>query len=202
MRYLLLICLLVPPLAACAGSAAPVRSDTVGTLSAQSRATPHATPSPARPTPPAPLASARPPADFAFIFDSNPCGIGRLDTSRGAFTQGRLWRDRRPVPLELSPDELAGIYGTMREIDIFSYPRTYAVPLPPDGGHILTAPAPRYLLEVRADGRATQVRWDDEITGPNPPEARELRALMTLIEGTVAARPEVRMHREAMGGCD
>ena len=37
------------------------------------------------PTHPTPR-SATPPADFALIFDSSPCGIGRLDTFRGTYT--------------------------------------------------------------------------------------------------------------------
>ena len=162
---------------------------------------PVATEAPARPTSPKPLASASPPEDFAFVFDSNPCGIGRIDTFLGTFKQGELWNPRDTIPLELSREEIAGIYGTMRAIDIFTYPRTYEISLPPNGMHGHVVPAPTYYLKVRAGGRTTEVSWHDEITRPNPPEARKLRALMRLIEGTVAARPEVKTYDEAAAGC-
>lgn len=164
-------------------------------------ATPADTIGPARPTAPAAIASAPPLADSAFIFDSSPCGIGRLDTFRGTFTRGPHRDVWGLVRLRLSRAELEDTYGTMREIDVFSYPRTYAIPLPRDGMGGSVVPAPKYYLKARIGGRTEEVRRHDEITDPNPPRARELPELMRLLDGTIAARPEAHTYREAATGC-
>ena len=89
----------------------------------------------------------------------------------------------------------------MWEIDLFSYPDRYEVPVPPDGRGGMVMPAPNYYLKVRMDGRIKQLSWHDKITAPNPPEARRLRALMRLIENTIRSRPEVKALPEATRGC-
>ena len=200
-QILLVILALAAVLPACGASPAGTGADTF-TEGAPS-ATPPAHVSPiahGEPTYPTPRAATSP-ADFALVFDSSPCGIGRLDTFRGTYTQGPLWDSPETIRLRLSRAELGGIYGTMQEIDLFSYPDGYEVPVPPDGISGIVVPAPNYYLKVRIGGRIKELSWHDEITNPNPPEARRLRRLMRLIEGTIGSRPEVKALPEANRGC-
>ena len=200
-RILAVILALAAVLPACgaspAGTGANDFTERAPSATPAAQASPIARGEPTHPTP----GSATPPADFALIFDSSPCGIGRLDTFRGTYTQGPLWDPPRTIPLRLSRAELGGIYGTMREIDLFSYPDRYEVPVPPDGISRIVVPAPNYYLKVRIGGRTKALSWHDEITDPNPPGARRLRALMRLIENTIRSRPEVKALPETARGC-
>ena len=184
-RILAVILALAAVLPACgaspAGTGANDFTERAPSATPAAQASPIAHGEPTHPTP----RSATPPADFALIFDSSPCGIGRLDTFRGTYTQGPLWDPPRTIPLRLSRAELGGIYGTMQEIDLFSYPDGYEVPVPPDG----------------ISRKFKALSWHDEITDPNPPEARRLRALMRLIENTIRSRPEVKALPKTTRGC-
>ena len=202
-KYQIFACLLTlaAVLSACgaspAGTGANDFTERAPSATPAAQASPIAHGEPTHPTP----RSATPPADFALIFDSSPCGIGRLDTFRGTYTQGPLWDPPRTIPLRLSRAELGGIYGTMQEIDLFSYPDGYEVPVPPDGISRIVVPAPNYYLKVRIGGEIKALSWHDEITDPNPPEARRLRALMRLIENTIRSRPEVKALPKTTRGC-
>jgi hypothetical protein len=200
-QVLLVILALAAVLPAC--GATPAGTDANTFIERAPSATPPAHVSPiahGEPTHPTPR-SATPPADFALIFDSSPCGIGRLDTFRGTYTQGPLWDPPETIPLRLSRAELGGIYATMGEIDLFSYPDGYEVPVPPDGTSTMMVPAPNYYLKVRMGGRTNALSWHDEITDPNPPEARRLRRLMRLLENTIRSRSEVKALPETARGC-
>lgn len=141
-----------------------------------------------------------PAPDFAFVLDTNPCGIGRADTFRRTFRQGQLWTPRRTVRLTLSDADEARIYGKMVAIRFFDYPDRYrVVPLGQERSHV--DPGGRYYIKVRNAGRVKEVRWVDDIPEPNPPEARRLRELLRLMEDMIAARPEVRRLPDAHGGC-
>lgn len=152
------------------------------------------------PVPTEAVRSVEPAPDFAFVLDTNPCGIGRADTFRGTFRQGQLWTPRRAARLTLSDADKARIYGEMVAIRFFDYPDRYRV-VPVGREWSMVTPASRYYIKVRNAGRVKEVRWVDDIPEPNPPEARRLRELLRLMEDMIAARPEVRRLPDAHGGC-
>lgn len=147
-----------------------------------------------------PAAQPTPPSDFALIFDTNPCGAGRLDTFQGTFTQGKLWKQPRTVKLTLSANERQRIYAKMLDIDFFRYPTEYSV-VTPDKARGMVAPASTYYLKIRSDGRIKELRWTDNITDPSTDQAERLREFMGLLEDITAAQAEVRRLPTADAGC-
>lgn len=125
----------------------------------------------------------RAPYNFGFIFRYG-CIASTLNTFKGTFTRqiAGVSPKTATVPMVLSEQEEDRIFRRMREIDLFSYPEMYAIPTPASGITSVVIPANRYYFKVSSGKQTKELSWVDEITDPNPPEARRLRALFELIE--------------------
>lgn len=134
----------------------------------------------------------RPERNFAFTFNDGRCGYHRVDTFKKKYTKNMLDEPSITIDLRLTEVEQLAIYSKMIEIDFFSYPKEFSIPVPENGMRGMVVPASDYHFSVRNGEQLKELNWVDEITHPNTEEADNLRELIKLIQDTLDARPEVK----------
>jgi hypothetical protein len=136
--------------------------------------------------------SAGQPADnFGFTFEYNMCYLEVFDTFANTFRRDVGTDPSVLIQAALSNEQMRMVYEKVVEIDFFTYPAQYKVPLPENATFVQVVPAYKYQLMVRNADREHSVAWEDNIIDPNPLEASRLRELFHLIFGLVQTQPDV-----------
>lgn len=101
--------------------------------------------------------------------------------------------------LLLTSEELKSIYTKMNEINFFSYPDVFTVPVGAEVGII--TPFNSYYFKVRHGSEIKELSWDDEITNQNI-DADKLRELIKYIRSIVESKMEYKKLPPPRGGYD
>jgi hypothetical protein len=104
---------------------------------------------------------------------------------------GRLRDEYVTISINLTDAQKETIFQKMAEIDFFSYPETFAIPVREGETYKQITPAPSYRLTVRNGERTKTVTWEDEIVEPTTPEADRLRELIRIILRIVQTHPDI-----------
>lgn len=137
--------------------------------------------------------SPEPASNFAFTFGYGACQpITRtLNTYNNTLTQQSHSGDPVTVPFQLTDAEQRAIYRKMVDINIFSYPATFSIPVLPGEMYTASSTYPRYTFTARNGDREVSVQWDDEIWSPTTTEADNLRSLIDLLKRTIEQHPDL-----------
>ena len=138
-------------------------------------------------------------SNFNLIFKYGVGARNELNTFEGTYTKDMIGDPSITVPLSLTEEELNKIYRKMVEIDFFSYPERFSVPVPPGGITGMVTPYSGYYFEVAYDSKIKQLWWDDEITNENI-KADKLRKLSQLIRDIIESKDEYKQLPPAKGG--
>lgn len=125
-----------------------------------------------------------------------------IDTFSGTFTKdliSNLPPSSATAALELTPEEIAGIYQEMRDIGLSEYPQDFrlASKTPP-----ACTPFQSYYLLVGVPGSGTilkEFRWDDSANDLRP-EAQALHRLVERIRALIESKPEFKAMPPLRGG--
>ena len=143
----------------------------------------------------------QPEPNFGFVLEFGPCSIDKLDTFKGEFTQDRVVEHPITIPMELTDEQMAMIYGKMIEINITGYPEVFQVPKPLMGEVVMLSSPYNYDLTVENGESKTSIRWTDNIVQPTTPNADRLRELFRLIIQMVQEHPGYQGLPEVKFGC-
>lgn len=152
-------------------------------------------------------------ADWAGFAPEAPDGLGFIlaygfdarnviDTFSGTFTKdlvSYLPPSGATAALELTAEQIAGIYREMRDIDLGAYPPDFrlASKTPP-----ACTPFQSYYLLVGVAGSGTilkELRWDDSANDPRP-EAQALHRLVERTRELIESAPEFKAMPPVRGG--
>jgi len=123
---------------------------------------------------------------FIFIYNGN-----QLDTFHGTFTKN-MYRDPPvTINLSLSRDELDQIEHEMIEIGFFKYPREITVSHAKKM-YMMTNPPQSYYFKVKSAYGAKELSWKFGVMDPQDPKVINLQKLISLIEGIIYSKPEVK----------
>ena len=124
---------------------------------------------------------AQPESNFGFVLEFGSCSIDKLDTFKGEFTQERVVEPSITIPLQLSDEQKAMIYGKMLEINLARYPEVFEVPKPLIGDVVMLSSPYNYALMVQNGESRISIRWTDNMVQPTTAKADRLRELFRLI---------------------
>ena len=144
---------------------------------------------------------AQPETNFGFVLEFGSCSIDKLDTFKGEFTQDRVVEPSITIPLRLSDEQKAMIYGKMLEINLARYPEVFEIPKPLVGELVMISSPYNYALMVQNGELKTSIRWTDNIVQPTTPKADQLRELFRLIIQMVQENPGYQQLPEVKFGC-
>ena len=122
-----------------------------------------------------------------------------LNTFRGSFTRDMVMGSPITVKLCLTREDLDRIYLKMVEIDFFSYPDVFQIPLSGDikGG---ASHWDTYYLMVQNGTKVKTVRWDNRYFISVNEEHGNLMELASLIWEIIEAKPEYQRMPEPRAG--
>jgi hypothetical protein len=133
-------------------------------------------------------------SDFNLVFRYGHYRVeakNELNTFRGSYTRDMVTRSPITVKLCLTREDLDRIYVKMVEIDFFSYPDIFRVPLSGDvkgkRSHWYT-----YYFKVQNGTKVKTVRWDDRYFISGSEEHENLMELARLIWEIIETKPEYR----------
>ncbi|OPX90113.1 MAG: hypothetical protein A4E53_01328 [Pelotomaculum sp. PtaB.Bin104] len=129
-------------------------------------------------------------------------GVGAkniLNTFEGIYTKDMILDPPITTKMELTSEELNSIYNKMNEINFFTYPDVFTVPVGTEVGMI--TPYNSYYFQVRHGSEIKELSWDDEITNQNI-DADKLRELVTHIRNLIESKEEYKKLPPARGGYD
>ena len=144
---------------------------------------------------------AQPEANFGFVVEFGSCGVNKLDTFKGEFTQDRVNEPDLTIPMTLSIHQMQLIYEGMVAIDLASYPEVFAVPKPLFGELIRISSPFYYALRLENGGTKISINWLDDLVKPTTQKADRLRGWFDLIIKMVAAHPAYKQLPELNFGC-
>lgn len=144
---------------------------------------------------------AQPEPNFGFVLEFGSCSIDKLDTFKEEFTQDRVVEPPITIPLELSNEQMAMIYGKMVEINLARYPEVFEVSKPLIGEVVMLSSPYNYALTVENGESRTSIRWTDDMVQPTTPKADRLRELFRLIIQMIQEFPGYQGLPEVKFGC-
>jgi hypothetical protein len=127
--------------------------------------------------------------DFNLIFRYGVHAGNELNTFKDEFTKDMILDPSIKIKMTLTEEELESIYNKMKEIDFFSYPDVFTIPIPPDGNISVVTPYLTYYFKVEFEGGSKELYWEDEIRNKNE-DADRLRELTRFIEKIVESKEE------------
>lgn len=124
-----------------------------------------------------------------------------LNTLNGTYTKDMVVDPPVTTHLSLSRSELDAIINKMNDINFFSYPDWFAVPIRQGGVVGEVTPFEGYYFKVEYSSGTKELYWDDNITNANA-DADKLRDLIQLIKGIVESKQEYQRLPAPRGGYD
>jgi len=144
---------------------------------------------------------AQPEPNFGFVLEFGSCSLNELDTFKGEFTQDRVVEPSITIPMELTDEQMAMIYGKMVEINVPRYPEVFEVSKPLIGEVAMLSSPYYYDLMVENGESRTSVRWTDNMVQPTTAKAGRLRELFRLIIQIVQEHPGYQGLPDVKFGC-
>lgn len=133
---------------------------------------------------------------FKYGFDAKNI----LDTFEGTYTKDMIPDPPITVKLSLTKEELNKIYNKMVDINFFSYPDVFTVPV--EGKYTgMIEPYESYYFKVQYGSNIKELSWEDSITNENY-EADRLRELIKCIREIVESNSEYKKLPPPRGGYD
>ena len=143
-----------------------------------------------------------PDSNFAFSIGYGACTITRiLDTFTDTLTQHSMDGSSAVIAFRLTPDERVAIYQAIKTINLFGYPRVYAIVVPENTMQIMTEPHPRYEVVLRNGTLNKTITWEDSVSRPSTVEAEQLRSFIARIRALVANHSEITQLPPLNEGC-
>jgi hypothetical protein len=138
------------------------------------------------------------PADFGLILAYGVTARNVLDTFGGSFTKDLISSETPTAGTTFSftDAQLREIYGLLRGVDITGYPVQF---LPADDDQYWVTPSQTYYLRLRAGGRTSEIRWDDQ-NESRVKEAADLRRVIRRIQEMIEVTHEYKALPRARGG--
>ncbi len=145
---------------------------------------------------------AEPPAELGFVLAYGVDAKNVMDTFSGTFTKdlvSYLAPSSATAALNLTDEEIAGIYREMRDIGHEDYPPDFRLASKPPPA---CTPFQSYYLLVGVAGSGSvlkEIRWDDSANDQRP-EAQALHRLVERIRELIESKPEFKIMPPPRGG--
>lgn len=137
---------------------------------------------------------------FNFIFKYGFEARNILNTFEGTYTKDMVMDPPITTKLSLTKEELNTINNKMVEIDFFSYPDVFTVPVKDDYVFMIT-PYENYYFKVQHGSKIKELYWEDSIKNQNS-DADRLRELIKCIQEIAESKSEYKKLPPPRGGYD